>query len=201
MLKGGNTPGFRPGFSPADVSAAAVIDPQTAALRITTGGSIVLQAGTGATSNAQINNATDIILNIGAIGTDAPSVFDPRTGLLTTSYTTSSGQVIPLLGGLVIIGGPGAIPGVTPGTGIFDNKGFEMPAQPPSLPVEINFVNNGTYTKISDSGISNAFVESAMPRNLESLLRYLNYTALQSTRVGVGAIGGQRDDSNAPSCQ
>jgi len=90
---------------------------------------------------------------------------------------------------------------LTPGTGIFDNKGFQMPAQPPSLPIEIHFLNSGTFMKITDSGISNAFVESRSPRNLESLLRYLNYTALTSTSVGFTTIGGRRDDSNAPSCQ
>ena len=174
MLRGGTTP--KTGQS----SAVASIDPNELIIR--TGGDIVLIAGTGTNSSANILNSGDISLFIGGNG----SVLKDIT--FTTANAGSRTVTVP--GGLILVGGAGS--------GLFGARNV-----PIGFGDEIKgtFSGGGIFTSIGDSGLSSAFITANAPRSYDGLLSYIIYAANEETRAARTRAGlGASDDSNSPSC-
>jgi hypothetical protein len=157
-------------------SAAALIDP-VVPLTISTGGNLVVQAGVGAGSAAQILNQGDIVLSVGGAGS-------------RYSYTRTTGGAPALLSGLVLIGGAGS--------GLFGaNRLAIVPGD------EIKLTGSG-YSLLFDGGLASASINANSPRSLFALGDLLNFLVYATneqtlaTRLKVGR--SLLDDSDSPSC-
>ena len=163
----------------AVVSAGATLDPEQ--LIITTGGNVVLEAGTGSNTNAKIVNQGEIILNI--------------SGSKPYTYTNSLfGSQTILGGGLIIIGNDAT-------SGLFNGQDEKITGK--SLPIKVNFGGSADFRYVFDNARSSAYIQSGViPIGFDtSLINYLIFAANEETkatrlRAGLGA----GDDSSAPSC-
>ena len=152
--------------------AAGIIDP-AADLVIISGGNIVLEAGVGPGSQAQILNQGDVKLTVGG---STPYVF---------TFTRIAG--VGTATGLILIGGNG--------TGLLGGK-----ANTVLLGDQIQLSGGGLVT-IYDPGRAAATVQANSPRPSDDLLSYIIYAANEETRAARIRTGrGTADNSDLPSC-
>jgi len=173
----------------AQPSAGVLIDP-VQELVIRTGGSIVLQSGTGtggATSaGARIVNEGNITMFIGGGSPGSPSKY--------TFTDPTLGSVI-LGPGLIMIGGAG--------TGVFDAANLSLDGTAP--PITFVFGQGGVvkYQPVALAGsiYSPAIVQTGVNSFDENLLRYIIFSQLDAAKADRIRRGLSDDDIGGAACQ